>query len=239
MRYIYGPVQSRRLGLSLGVSLTPHKTCQFDCVYCQIGATTAKINVRSAYVDAQMILAEIRSWLDNNPQQAKTLAFVTLSGAGEPTLHSDIAFLIPKIKAMASVAVAVITNSCLLVDPAVRQALFQADLVVPSLDAVIPEVFAKIDRPLPGIKIEDIIEGLVNFRKEYRGKIWLEVMLVKGFNDDIRHIRKLKEVIERINPDAIQLNSPVRSTAEKNICPVEEGKLRQIQELLGDKSVII
>jgi wyosine [tRNA(Phe)-imidazoG37] synthetase (radical SAM superfamily) len=239
MKYIYGPVNSRRLGASLGISLTPHKICQFDCVYCQIGATTTKTGVRAAYVDIKEILAELRSWLDTNPEQAKSLAFITLSGSGEPTLNSDIPVLISRIKAMAPVAVAVITNSCLLVDPAVRQELLQADLIVPSLDAVIPEVFAKIDRPLPGIRIEDIIEGLVGLRREYRGKIWLEVMLVKGVNDDIRHIRKLKEAIERINPDAIQLNSPVRSTTEKNISPVDEGKLKQIQELLGEKSVIL
>jgi wyosine [tRNA(Phe)-imidazoG37] synthetase (radical SAM superfamily) len=239
MKYIYGPVQSRRLGSSLGISLTPHKTCQFDCIYCQIGATTVKTNARVAYVDTQEILAEMRAWLDHNPEQAKTLGFVTLSGAGEPTLHSDIGFLIAKIKAMAGVPVAVITNSCLLTDPAVRQELLQADLIVPSLDAVIPEVFAKIDRPLSGIKVEDIIEGLVSLRKEYHGKIWLEIMLVKGVNDDIRHIRKLKEVVERINPDKIQLNSPVRSTTEKNISPVDEAKLKQIQELLGEKSLIV
>ncbi|MFA6384858.1 MAG: radical SAM protein [Candidatus Omnitrophota bacterium] len=239
MKYIYGPVQSRRLGSSLGVSLTPHKTCQFDCVYCQIGATTAKTGVRASYTDTQEILSEVRAWLDINPEQAKALSFVTLSGSGEPTLHSDIAVIISKIKAMAAVPVAVITNSSLLGDPAVRQELLQADLIVPSLDAVIPEVFAKIDRPLAGIKIEDIIEGLVNLRKEYRGRIWLEVMLVKGVNDDIRHIRKLAEVIERINPDAIQLNSPVRSTTVKNISSVDEGKLKQIMELLGEKARII
>jgi len=239
MKYIYGPVQSRRLGVSLGISLTPHKTCPFDCVYCQLGATTTKTVVRAAYIDSNEILAEVRAWLDNNPDTAKKLNYITLAGAGEPTLHPDIALLISKIKAMAAVPVAVITNSSLLADPAVRQGLLQADLIVPSLDAVIPEVFAKIDRPLPGIKIEDIIEGLAALRKEYRGAIWLEVMLVKGFNDDIRHIRKLKEVIERINPDKLQLNSPVRSTTEKGIAPVDEEKLDQIRELLGEITQII
>ncbi|MFA5100230.1 MAG: radical SAM protein [Candidatus Omnitrophota bacterium] len=239
MKYIYGPVESRRLGASLGISLTPHKICQFDCIYCQIGATTNKTVARAAYADSQEILAELRSWLDINPEQAKALKFITLSGSGEPTLHSDIAVLISKIKAMAAVSVAVITNSCLMIEPSARQELLQADLIVPSLDAVIPEVFAKIDRPLAGIRIEDIIEGLVSFRKEYRGKIWLEIMLVKGVNDDIRHIRKLKEAVERINPDAVQLNSPVRSTTEKGISPVDEGKLKQIRELIGEKCLII
>ncbi|MCU0651214.1 MAG: radical SAM protein [Candidatus Omnitrophica bacterium] len=239
MKYIYGPVQSRRLGLSLGISLTPHKVCQFDCVYCQLGATTLKTAERSAYAPSAEVLAELRSWLDTNPQDLKTLSFITLAGAGEPTLHPEIALIIAKIKEMSGVPAAVITNSCLLGDAAVRKELLQADLIIPSLDAAIPEVFAKINRPVPGVKIEDIIEGLVNLRKEYRGKVWLEIMLVKGYNDDIRHIRKLKEAIERINPDKIQLNSPVRSTTEKDISASDKDKLEQIKELLGEKAEIV
>ena len=239
MRYIYGPVSSRRIGSSLGVSLTPHKTCPLDCVYCQLGPTTDRTDQRSSYVSAGDILNEVRAWLEANPDKIKSLSFITLSGSGEPTLNIDIAELIVKIKEMAQVPVAVITNSCLLVRPEVRKDLLQADLIIPSLDAASQEVFNKIDRPAPGIKVEDIIEALVSLRKEYRGRIWLEVMLVKGFNDDIRHIRKLQEAIERINPDKIQLNSPVRSTTEKGIVAVDDAKLKQIQELLGEKAQII
>lgn len=239
MRYIYGPVSSRRLGVSLGISLTPHKTCPFDCVYCQLGATTDKTLERSAYVPSADIIAEVRAWLDANPGRIKGLSYITLSGAGEPTLHTEISALISGIKKMSSVPVAVITNSCLMVDAQVRKELLQADLIVPSLDAASDEVFARIDRPLPGTRVEEIIEGLAGLRKEYHGKIWLEIMLVKGYNDDIRHIRKLKEAVERINPDQVHLNSPVRSTAEKNIGPVDEAKLKQIAEMLGDKAQII
>jgi len=121
----------------------------------------------------------------------------------------------------------------------VRQELLAADLILPSLDAVNSEVFTKIDRPHQDIKVEDIIEGLVNLRKEFRSKIWLEVMLVKGLNDDIRQIKKLKGVIDRINPDKIQLNLPVRSTAEPNILAVDKGKLEKIKEILGEKCEII
>jgi wyosine [tRNA(Phe)-imidazoG37] synthetase (radical SAM superfamily) len=239
MKYIYGPVRSRRLGNSLGISLTPHKICQFDCVYCQLGATTTKTDVRSAYVNTQEVLAEVQSWIETNPGILDTLDFITLSGAGEPTLNVDIAGLIAKIKTLTKIPVALITNACLLADSGVRKELLQADLIVPSLDAVTPDVFAKVDRPLPGIKIEDIIEGLVNLRKEYHGQIWLEVMLVKGMNDDIRQARKLKEAVARINPDKIQLNSPVRSTTEKSIFAADKTKLEQIQELLGEKAQII
>ena len=239
MKYIYGPVQSRRMGLSLGISLTPHKVCQLDCVYCQVGATTLKTAKRMVYADTREVLSELQSWFEVNPDMAGKLAYVTLAGAGEPTLHTDIASLIAKIKSMTKVQIAVITNSCCLPDPAVRAEILGADLIVPSLDAVTQEVFAKINRPVPGIKIEDIIEGLVNLRKEYRGKIWLEIMLVRGINDDIRQIRKFKDIVDRINPDLIQLNSPVRSTTQKDVHPAERVKLEQVQEILGEKAQIV
>jgi len=239
MRYIYGPVQSRRLGLSLGVSLTPHKVCDFDCLYCQLGRTTKLSGARDEYVKIADILEELKSWFLNNPEEAKALSYVTLAGSGEPTLNLRIGELISEIKKLAPVKVAVITNASLLNDFSVRNALLAADLIVPSLDAVVPEVFLALNRPSPDIKLEDIIAGLIALRREYRGQIWLEVMLVKGVNDDIRYIKRLKEAVERINPDKIQLNSPVRSTSENDVLPVNKAKLGKIKELLGDKAEIV
>ncbi len=239
MKYIYGPVNSRRLGLSLGVTLTPYKICSFDCVYCQIGRTTDKTEDRKEYIPIQEILDELRSWLQNNPQEAEKLKFITLSGSGEPTLNIKIGELIARIKQITQVAVAVITNASLLSSSLVRQSLSSADLIVPSLDAVDPKAFARVDRPHPSIKIEDIIIGLVELRKEFRGKIWLEVMLVRGINDDLRQIKKLKEAVDKINPDKVQLNSPVRTTAEQDILTVDKNKLEKIRNLLGDKCQIV
>jgi wyosine [tRNA(Phe)-imidazoG37] synthetase (radical SAM superfamily) len=239
MKYIYGPIKSRRLGLSLGVTLTPYKICSFDCVYCQLGKTSEKTAERREYFNAEEIIAELRLWLQYNPQEAKNLDCITFSGSGEPTLHNKIGQLINQIKDIISLPVVVITNASLLHLADVRQNLLPVDLLVPSLDAVTPEIFQKLDRPDPSIKIEDVIEGLVTFSKEFKGKIWLEVMLIKGLNDSPEHIRKLKEIIDRINPDKIQLNSPVRATAETNIMPVEQNKLERIKEILGDKCEII
>jgi len=238
MKYIYGPVKSRRIGFSLGLSLTPYKICNFDCVYCQLGKTTEKTSQRKEYVKIQDILEELRLWLVNNPEETKSLDYITLSGAGEPTLNIKIADLIREIKKLTNIPVAVITNSSLLPDAAMRRELLAADLIVPSLDSVNPKAFAEIDCPAAGINVEDVINGLIALRKEFRGKIWLEVMLVKGLNDDIRQIKKLKEVIDRINPDKIQINSPVR-TARPNILSVDKGKLNKIKEILGDKAEII
>ena len=239
MKYIYGPVKSRRLGPSLGITLTPYKICSFNCVYCQLGRTPAPTRERKEYVKIEDVLEELRLWLVNNPASSKELCYITISGSGEPTLNLKIGELIRRIKQITPVPVAVITNSSLMDDLSVRQALLEASLIVPSLDAATQEVFEKIDRPHPQIKLENIIEGLVNLRKEFRGKIWLEVMLASGINDDLRQIKKLKEIIERINPDKIQLNSPVRTTAEPNVLPVNKGKLEKIKEILGDKCEII
>ncbi len=234
MNYVYGPVQSRRIGLSLGVSLTPLKTCSFDCVYCQLGATTVHTSARSVYVPVQEVLTELRQWAQQNIQMTAALDYVTLSGFGEPTLHAQLGYFIDEAKKIVPAKIAVITNSSTLIDPVVRQALKNADLIVPSLDAVTDAVFEKIDLPHPNIKVADIIQGLADLRKEFTGKIWLEVMLVKGINDGLRHIRKLKEAIALINPDKIQLNVPTRRTAREHVVAPGPKKLQKIKEILGD-----
>jgi len=235
MKYIYGPVNSRRIGRSLGISLTDFKTCNFDCVYCQLGRAKSRYQQRKEYVKIEEIFAEFRSWIENNPDQAKQLDYITLSGTGEPLLNIRIDELISRIKKSTSVPVCVITNSSLLSSVQARAQLALADLIVPSLDAVTEEIFQAVDRPDPGIKVGDIISGLVELRKEFKGKIWLEVMLVKGKNDSSGHIQRLKEAIDRINPDKVQLNSPVRNTAEKDVFPVDQERLQQIRDILGER----
>ena len=238
MKFIYGPVKSRRLGFSLGLSLTPYKVCSFDCTYCQLGKTTEKTTQRKAYLKIEDILGELKSWLAANADESKKLNYITISGSGEPTLNTRIGELITEIKKITPIPVALITNASLLPDPLVRQSLLVADLIVPSLDAVSPNIFEKIDHPAVGINIENIISGLVSLRREFKGKFWLEVMLVKGLNDDLRQIKKLKGIIDTINPDKIQLNSPVR-TSEPGIFPVDKTKLEKIKDILGEKAEII
>ena len=239
MRYVYGPIKSRRLGLSLGLSLSPDKICDLDCIYCQWGSVGKTVLERKPYARVDEIIAELKTWMQNNLQKAQELKFVTLSGLGEPTLNTCIGELIDQVKRVTGLKIAVITNSTLLGDPQVRRGLLRADLIVPSLDAVDPEIFKRIDRPDPGIELNEVIDGLVALRKEFRGELWLEIMLIAGINDDFGHIEALKKVIARINPDKIQLNSPVRSTAEKDVLPVEKSKLEKIKELLGNKAEII
>lgn len=239
MKYIYGPVNSRRLGFDLGISLTPHKTCSYDCVYCQLGKTGELTSHRHEYVSLEELTGELRGWMREHPADLKRLNFVTIAGFGEPTLHIRLAEAIREVKRLTHKRVAVITNASLMNDPAVRGQLLEADLVMPSLDAVTQAVFERIDRPAPGISVDDIIAGLIAFRQEYKGAIWLEVMLVKGVNDSLEEIGKLKSVIERIRPDKIQLNSPVRSTSEKEVPCLDREQLERIRKALGDKIEIV
>ncbi len=239
LKYIYGPIKSRRLGLSLGLSLSKDKTCNLDCIYCQWGKTKKTVSRRKEYAKVEEIITELKSWMQDNPQITKELKFVTISGLGEPTLNTRIGELISRVREITGFSIAVITNSTLLGDPLVRKALLGADLIVPSLDAVDLKIFQQINRPHAGIEPDKIVDGLVALRKEFRGKLWLEIMLVSGVNDDSRHIEELKKAIQRINPDKIQLNSPVRATAEKNVLPLERAKLEKIKEILGDKAEII
>jgi len=239
MKYIYGPVPSRRLGLSLGVSLTPPKVCNFNCIYCQLGETSEPVGVRKEYVKVADALHELKECLQHNTQEAKRPNYITLSGCGEPTLNTGIGEFIAEVKKITAVPVAVITNASLLNQKEVRQALMGADVILPSLDAVSPDIFQRMNRPVPGIQIDEVIAGLISLRKEFRGKIWLEVMVVRGVNDDLEHIRKLKDIVEKINPDRIQINSPVRRTSQSGVLAADKRKLNKIKEILGDRCEIL
>jgi wyosine [tRNA(Phe)-imidazoG37] synthetase (radical SAM superfamily) len=184
-------------------------------------------------------MQELRRWISANPGQAAALDFITFSGAGEPTLHSGIGGLIRQIKKETSIPVCVITNSSFLGNKRVRKALLDADLVVPSLDAVDQLSFRRVDRPSANIRVSSIIRGLEQFRKEYKGRLWLEVMIVKGYNDSIAHARELKKVLAIIKPQVIQINSPVRHTAEAKIMPADPVRLKQIRKILGTKATVV
>ncbi len=235
-KYIFGPVPSRRLGRSLGVDLVPYKTCTFDCIYCDLGRTTRKTTSRQSYVPPEEIQWELELYL---PVLNKKPDFITLSGSGEPTLNTNIGEIIERIKEITSTPVAVLTNSSLLSLNEVKRDLSKADVVLPSLDAITPALFEYINRPHSSLKIEEIISDLIQFRKEYRGQMWLEILFCRGVNDGKEEIEKLKEVIERIEPDRVQLNTPVRPPAEDFVFPLTFSQLEEIRERLGDKAEII
>jgi wyosine [tRNA(Phe)-imidazoG37] synthetase (radical SAM superfamily) len=235
-KYIFGPVPSRRLGRSLGVDLVPYKTCTFDCIYCDLGRTTNKTTSRQSFVSSGEIQKELGltlSFLDQKPD------FITLSGSGEPTLNTETGDIIRRIKEITAIPTAVLTNSSLLSLDEVRRNLSEADVVLPSLDAITPATFDYINRPHTSLGAKEIISGLIQFRRQYRGQIWLEILFCRGVNDGKKEIERFKEVIERIEPDRIQLNTPVRPPAEDFVFPLTLGQLEEIRERLGEKAEII
>jgi wyosine [tRNA(Phe)-imidazoG37] synthetase (radical SAM superfamily) len=209
IRHIFGPVPSRRLGISLGLDIIPYKTCSLDCLYCECGHTTLRTCQRGRFFEPESILAELREALAAIPH----LDFISFSGSGEPTLNSDLGFLISEIKKITSFRVAVLTNGTLLHLPEVRRDLLAADVVLPSLDAATLAGFRRINQPCEGLRIDRIIDGLVSFRREYKGQIWLEVFFLEGINTADAEIEALHAAIKRIAPERVQLNTLDRPPA--------------------------
>lgn len=203
-KYLFGPVPSRRLGMSLGIDLAPKKVCSLNCVYCEVGKTTKLTLDRMEYVKYNKIIAELNQFMSNAPK----VDYMTFSGYGEPTLNSRIGDVLSYIKQnYPEVKTAILTSGALLSDKEVRKEILASDVILPSLDAASQLVFEKINRPNPILKIETYIQGLVDMRKEYKGSIWLEVFLLKDYNDSADELKLLKEAILKINPDSVQLNT--------------------------------
>jgi wyosine [tRNA(Phe)-imidazoG37] synthetase (radical SAM superfamily) len=233
--YVFGPIPSRRLGLSLGVDVIPKKLCNLDCVYCELGRTDKRAMKRKEYFPSGKILAELHEAMNH----VGRFDFITFSGSGEPTLNSKLGEMIRAVKAMTKARVAVITNGTLLYQTDVCEDLMAADVVLPSLDAVTNEMFFKVNRPHPKLSLGLILSGLKMFRSEYRGEIWVEVLMVKGLNDSSEEILLIKEILQEIDPDKIQLNTVLRPPSEPWAQPVEIERLKEIQSMIGGKCELI
>lgn len=234
-RHIFGPVPSRRLGMSLGVDLMPHKTCTFDCVYCESGATTCSTMKQDEYVPLNLIKTELEAFLSGSPK----LDFITFSGSGEPTLHSGIGEIIRFLKsAYPQYKIAILTNGALLFKPHVRRQILNADLVKVSLDAASEEVFIHINRPCPGLELSHIIDGLIDFRKEFAKKFWVELFIVPGVNDKRAELLKIKKILALLKPDKIQLNTLDRPGTESWVTAVNKGSMENIASFFYDAEII-
>lgn len=222
---VFGPVPSRRLGLSLGVDLVRPKTCTLDCVYCELGITTCLTTTRARFRDPDEVLTQVKKRLG---ELSSPPDFLTLSGSGEPTLHLDLEKILRDLRQMSKSRLAVLTNGTLTPDPRVRSALSLADVVVPSLDAVTPEVFQKVNRPAPGLNPQDIIEGLRALGRDHKGEMLLEILLVAGINDTDQEIARLVKAAAEINPTRVQLNTVVRPPAVSGMKAVDDERLKEI-----------
>lgn len=232
-KHIFGPVPSRRLGLSLGVSPIPESCCNYSCIYCQLGRTRNMTNTRSEFFSIEEILNEFKEFTKGEGN----FDVVSIVGEGEPTLYSGVAELITQLKKLTDKPVVVITNGSLLSLKEVREALCNADIVLPSIDAYDEITFKKINRPHGKLIYEDIKRGLELFSKEYKGELWLEIMLMKDINDSEKDILEYKNLLAGIKYDRLYLNTPVRPPAEENVEEIDTEKMRYAVNTLGGISM--
>ena len=231
MDYVFGPVPSRRLGRSLGIDPIPLKTCNWNCVYCQLGRTVPLTGVRGNYAPARQIVEEVHQVLEAH--ETGEVDWITFVGSGEPTLHERLGWMIGQVKAFTSTPVAIITNGSLLYRPEVREELFVADAVLPSLDAGTNSLYRTINRPHPEFTFDRLVEGLIEFRHGYTGKLWIEVMLVKNLNDSEGALKDLAAVLSRIKPDEVHISLPLRPPAETWVEPADTEGTARAAAILG------
>jgi wyosine [tRNA(Phe)-imidazoG37] synthetase (radical SAM superfamily) len=230
---VFGPVPSRRLGRSLGVDLVPYKTCSFDCVYCQLGITTQKTIERREWVPIDAVVEQLEARLSSKPD------YITLSGSGEPTLHSRIGELIARIKDLTNTPIAVLTNGSLLWQKELRAQIMGADLILPSLDAGDDRTFIAVNRPHAALKHDAIVQGLFDMRQEFGGAYWLEVLLVDGINSQPPALDSLVGCVERIQPGRVQLNTVVRPPAEPGVAGLSQSKMAGLALRFGPHAEVI
>ena len=231
MKYVFGPVPSRRLGRSLGIDPVPLKTCNWNCVYCQLGRSTPVVGERRDYFPPEDILAEIEEALAK--LAPGDVDWITFAGSGEPLLHASIGRLVAGVKRITQLPVALLTNGSFLHLPEVRDAVRGVDAVLPSIDAGSADVFRRVDRPHGAISFEMHVHGLIAFREAYRGKFWPEVMLVKGLNDSEQALADIAAVLEKLRPDIVHINVPTRPPAETWVEPPDDEGLMRAVAILG------
>lgn len=230
---IYGPVPSRRFGLSLGVDIVPHKTCPFDCIYCQLGPTDALSATPEEFFDIEEIMADVEEAMEGSPE----VDVVTLAGSGDPTLYSRLGELIDRLKAVCDAPVLLITNGALLWKDDVAAAALKADILAPSLDAGDEETFRRVNGPHPEVTFERLLAGLRAVTHAHPGEVRLEVMLIRDVNDSDESIAAIATVLETLRFDRIDLNTPVRPPVpERGALPCDEETLARAIAAFGPKA---
>jgi len=233
MKFVYGPVPSRRLGISLGISPIPKKTCNYSCIYCQLGRTDRMTNTRQMFFTVKEMMDEFDDVIGTQTE----FDVVTIVGEGEPTLYLGLGELIGEIHKRTDKPVAVITNGALLSDENLRRELYQADIVLPTLDAYDEESFKKINRPHGKINFKMIHDGLIQFSKEYQGQLWIELMLMQGINDDDESLERYAKQLKEFQYDRLYINTPIRPPAEAGVVAVSHDRMGVAVDLLGGISI--
>jgi len=228
LKYVYGPVPSWRLGSSLGIDplSNKEKICTFDCVYCQLGRTYKFANQREVFVSVDEIIDEINSLPDIE------IDYITFSGRGEPNLAKNLGEMIRAIRKIRKEKIAVITNSSLMYMDDVVDDLLLADFILAKLDAYSQESLETINRPIKQITFDMIVDGIKQFKSKYKGKLALQVMFIK---ENQKNAKEISEIAKEINPDEIQINTPLRPSQSK---PLSKSEIDKIKEYFKDMNTI-
>lgn len=228
-KYIFGPVPSRRLGISLGIDLLPSKICSLNCIYCECGPTMRLTNRRMEYVPTKAVIKELNSYLKTRPR----LDYITFSGSGEPTLHNKIGDIIDYVKdRYPEYKLALLTNGTLFYRKEVRNAVLRCDTIIPSLDAGDNNIFIKINRPYKKLSFRKYIDGLISMRNEYNGLYILEIFIARGVNDSKQNFNQIVKIIKKIQPDNAQINTLDRPGAVNWVQPSPISKLKLLNSML-------
>ncbi|GAU07928.1 radical SAM protein [Desulfoplanes formicivorans] len=229
--YIFGPVPSGRLGRSLGLDLLGRPICDFDCLYCEVGKTRVHTLARQPWVRAEAILTELENWLSLGLPRPE---YITLGGKGEPCLNSEMAAVIQGVHRLApDIPVAVLTNGTLLGNPEVQQALKEAQVVLPSMDTLIEQEFVRLNRPCPGLDLEAIRTGILEWGAGYGGAIYLEILLVAGINDSEANLQAMGPFCKALAPDRIDVVTMTRPGAFSVARPVDQATLDRWRQVLN------
>jgi wyosine [tRNA(Phe)-imidazoG37] synthetase (radical SAM superfamily) len=234
-KYLFGPVPSRRFGRSLGVDLTPYKTCSLDCVFCQLGRTTEKTVTRQEYVPTDNVLAELAEWVETDGQAD----YITLSGSGEPTLHSGFGKVLEFIRSKTAIPAVLLTNGTMLQLPEVRKAAACANVVKVSLSAWNQASYGWVNRPHNQLQFDQLVQGQKDFRAQFKGQLWMEVFLIAGMNSLPADVGKIADRAKKIGPDRIQLNTAVRPPAEDFVTALSEERMQALPLLFNPPAEII
>jgi len=231
MKHLFGPIPSRRLGSILGLDIIPFKTCSFNCIYCELGPTEKTASKRRHYDEPASIVNEVVEFLSANDKRIDYIAF---TGSGEPTLNADMGIIADALREKTGIPLALVTNASLFYMDDVRRDAMSFDIVLPSLDSFDEEMFARINRPDRSIDFNEMMDGLRQFSQEFKGSIFLEIMLVKNYNDSDKDILKLRRLLSKLRITKLQINTVIRPPAEENAEPINEEDKRRIKHLLGD-----
>jgi len=234
-KYIFGPVPSRRFGRSLGVDLLPMKTCSLDCIFCQLGRTKEKTVQRKEYVPTKEVIEELGAWLESGVETD----VITLSGSGEPTLHSHFGEVLEYIRSNSRIQTVLLTNGTMLHLPEVRKSAGLAHVVKVSLSAWDQQSYEWVNRPHDDLVFERLVEGEAKLREEFRGNLYLEVFLIKGINALPDEVRQIAALVKEIRPDRVQLNTAVRPPAEGFVLPLSKEELQKCAAVFEPQAEII